>query len=238
MSALRSAYRPPVPLVSSDLYTPAAPSSGPTRPSVTSNTQYDPTDTATTVARLREFGRRTPAIDSLLAVLREDVRNDSRPERFSDFASRVNLDVAALASAAMDDQPDKPERWQVEVTVLGYDPEARTLSGMMHALGFAGQAEPPTITTHLQGEILSPGTDGLWTPKSAKALPLTEWGIKRAAQAGRHWASIGPFKDVTKEELTAKAADLKWLRRKTEGWVLMRWKETGFVNVARKLSTV
>lgn len=228
-SALRAAYAPPPPRSRSSMI-PLVP---PVPLSVTAP-QTAEIASSSTLGRLREFGRRPPAFESLLAVLREDVRDPNRPERFSDFANRVNLDVAALATAAMIDQPAKPERWSVEVTVLSYDPEARALTGLMHALGFAGQAEPPTITTHLQGEILSPGTDGLWTPTSAKSLPLTDWGIKRAAQAGRHWASIGPFKDVGKEELTAKAADLKWLRRKTKGWVLMRWKETGFVNVARK----
>lgn len=236
-SALRTAYAPlPAQLRSTPATVPLV-HPPPGQPTAAPGTSAQSETTDPTIPRLRELGRRPPAFESLLAVLREDVRDPSRPERFSDFASRVNLDVAALASAAMDDQgAAKAERWSVEVTVLSYDPAKRRMSGLMHALGFAGQAEPPTITTYLRGEILVPGVEGLWTPGSAKALPLTEWGVKRAAQVGRHWAGIGPFKDVGREELSRKAADLKWLRRKTDGWILMRWKETGFVNVSSKCS--
>ena len=92
----------------------------------------------------------------------------------------------------------------------------------MHAIGVP--ASPSEITTCFQGELINPIVDGL---RSRKWSKLSKMSIEM-----EYWCRIGPFRGMDVGELAVQAHDFSWLRDKTTGWILMRWKETDFVNVS------
>ncbi|KAL8283686.1 hypothetical protein RQP46_005481 [Phenoliferia psychrophenolica] len=113
------------------------------------------------------------------------------------------------------------EHWAVRVVIHTYEPSLRSLTGTMAALGVPDSLTQ--VTTFFKGEILDPDLDGLFTRK---------WGARRRDDVD-FWSRLGPFKGISRDELKARAGDPVWLRERSEGWVLMRWKEADFVNVTR-----
>lgn len=47
----------------------------------------------------------------------------------------------------------------------------------------------------------------------------------------RYWTKLGPFRGLSPDVLASHRHDSAWLESRTQGWIIMRWKELGFVNV-------
>ncbi|ORY56192.1 vacuolar import and degradation protein-domain-containing protein [Leucosporidium creatinivorum] len=117
------------------------------------------------------------------------------------------------------------EQWGVKVIIHTYSSLTHTITGLMHAVGVPSSPKP--ITTFFTGSTINiPAGEGLWSRSGMG-------GVKQASLDAEYWARLGPFKGVVgKEELMARSRDQRWLEEMTRGWVLMRWKEREFVNVA------
>ncbi|GAA5941108.1 hypothetical protein JCM3775_001308 [Rhodotorula graminis] len=147
----------------------------------------------------------------------------------------------------------EPESWSVKVTVLSYEPELKSLTGVMRAHGVAippvtvatsstsSDASPPPppvgdVTTFFSGSILHPIVDGLFCSPSPTGSG-GEFCVTRSSEA-ESWVQLGPFKGLTKRELLEGAKSRVWVEEKTRGWVLCRWKERDFVNVTANESSL
>ncbi|GAA5834078.1 hypothetical protein JCM9279_004209 [Rhodotorula babjevae] len=138
------------------------------------------------------------------------------------------------------------ESWSVKVTVLTYDPELKSITGLMRAHGVAippataasssSSAAVSDVTTFFSGSILHPILDGLFCSPSPTGSG-GEFHITRASEA-ESWIQLGPFKGLTKRELLEGAKNRAWVEERTRGWVLFRWKERDFVNVTAKESSL
>lgn len=112
---------------------------------------------------------------------------------------------------------------RAQVIIHTHDPTSHAITGMMHAVGVPSSPQP--ITTFFTGTTINlSGGEPLWSTKD------------RTKQDAEYWTKLGPFQGLSKEELKARVRDRSWLTEMTKGWVLMRWKERDFVNVARELS--
>lgn len=131
------------------------------------------------------------------------------------------------------------------MTILSYDPELKSLTGVMRAHGVAipastastaaGAPPPPVgdVTTFFSGSILHPILDGLFcspSPTGSGSAGGGEFHVTRASEA-ESWVQLGPFKGLAKGELLECAKSRTWVEERTRGWVLFRWKERDFVNV-------
>ncbi|GAA5911543.1 hypothetical protein JCM8208_006869 [Rhodotorula glutinis] len=144
------------------------------------------------------------------------------------------------------------ESWSVKVTILSYEPELKSLTGVMRAHGVAippataasstsTAASPPPppvgdVTTFFSGTILHPILDGLFCSPSPTGSG-GEFCVTRSSEA-ESWCQLGPFKGLTKRELLEGAKSRTWVEERTRGWVLCRWKERDFVNVTAKESSL
>ncbi|BGP28861.1 hypothetical protein JCM10296v2_000597 [Rhodotorula toruloides] len=129
------------------------------------------------------------------------------------------------------------ERWNVHVTIQSYEPMNKRISGFMRAFGIDGgapiSATYSDVTTHFSGDILHPIIDGLFASPSLTGSGGRTGSVKvtRALEA-ESWIQLGPFKGLSKADLLEKARSRQWIEEQTKGWILFRWKEQGFVNVA------
>lgn len=102
------------------------------------------------------------------------------------------------------------------------------------------------ITTFFTGSLISfspsastsdsnSGEPLLPTFPSSTTRSSTSLKAKQSSLEAEYWTKLGPFRArrTTREELKARAGDEMWLQEISKGWVLMRWKERDFVNVAR-----
>lgn len=91
------------------------------------------------------------------------------------------------------------------------------------------------ITTFFTGQILHPILDGLFTTPFPSRTEPAGWSIKprltRSHEADA-WVQIGPFKGMKSSELLEKGKDRQWVQEMAKGWLLCRWKEKEFINVA------
>ena len=98
--------------------------------------------------------------------------------------------------------------------------------GIMSAYGVPCLSSPcPLVTTAFTGEIIDIRRRGLWSAK--------KWRARREDDL-EHWGQLGPFKELEYEELRKKCDDFDWVEEIAENWILMRWKESAFVNVERQ----
>ncbi|BGP21670.1 vacuolar import/degradation protein Vid24 [Rhodotorula toruloides] len=129
------------------------------------------------------------------------------------------------------------ERWNVHVTIQSYEPMDKRITGFMRAFGIDGGAPVSAtysdVTTHFSGDILHPIIDGLFASPSLTGSggPAGSVKVTRAFEA-ESWIQLGPFKGLSKGELLDRAKSRQWVEEQTKGWILFRWKEQGFVNVA------
>ncbi|PRQ72644.1 Vacuolar import and degradation protein-domain containing protein [Rhodotorula toruloides] len=129
------------------------------------------------------------------------------------------------------------ERWNVHVTIQSYEPMNKRITGFMRAFGIDGGAPVSAaysdVTTHFSGDILHPIIDGLFASPSLTGSGGRTGSVKvtRAFEA-ESWIQLGPFKGLSKMDLLEKARSRQWIEEQTKGWILFRWKEQGFVNVA------
>ncbi|BGO92870.1 hypothetical protein JCM10020v2_004547 [Rhodotorula toruloides] len=129
------------------------------------------------------------------------------------------------------------ERWNVQVTIQSYEPMNKRITGYMRAFGIDGGAPVSAtysdVTTHFSGDILHPIIDGLFASPSLTGSGGRTGSVKvtRAFEA-ESWIQLGPFKGLSKADLLEKSRSRQWIEEQTKGWILFRWKEQGFVNVA------
>lgn len=116
----------------------------------------------------------------------------------------------------------------------------KRITGYMRAFGIDGGAPVSAtysdVTTHFSGDILHPIIDGLFASPSLTGSGGRTGSVKvtRAFEA-ESWIQLGPFKGLSKADLLEKSRSRQWIEEQTKGWILFRWKEQGFVNVAREL---
>jgi hypothetical protein len=114
----------------------------------------------------------------------------------------------------------------------------KRITGFMRAFGVEGGTPVSNnhsdVTTSFSGDILHPIIDGLFASPSLTGSGGRTGSVKvsRAVEA-ESWIQLGPFKGLSKAELLDKAKSRQWVEEQTRGWILFRWKEQGFVNVAR-----
>lgn len=112
----------------------------------------------------------------------------------------------------------------------------------------AAARETKDITTFFTGALISFSPPSSSSSSGEPLLPPAPPSGSRASLAqhfkqstleAEYWTKLGPFRSrgVTREELKARVGSgtegERWLNEVTSGWVLMRWKERDFVNVAR-----
>ncbi|KLJ11549.1 hypothetical protein EMPG_13256 [Blastomyces silverae] len=115
------------------------------------------------------------------------------------------------------------EHWPVKVTIHSVDYNTMTLSGTMEAYNIpdkTSNSQGAHITTFLEGEIIDFNTHSLET-KNFKASAEID---------GLYWRELGPFKDLSHNEIARNLVSKKWVtERLAKGWILMRWKERCFI---------
>lgn len=99
------------------------------------------------------------------------------------------------------------------------------------------------ITTFFTGQILHPILDGIFTIPAPSRINLAAGGWPTKSRLTRSheadgWVQVGPFKGMKSAELLDKGKDRQWIQEVSKGWVLCRWKEKEFVNVAGTQSLV
>ena len=142
-----------------------------------------------------------------------------------------------------------------QVSIDTYDPVQRQLSGFMaaHGITVASRTDVPIsahapttksdITTFFTGQILHPILDGIFTIPAPSRINLAAGGwpcksrLTRSHEADG-WVQVGPFKGMKSAELLEKGKDRQWIQEVSKGWVLCRWKEKEFINVAGTQSPV
>ncbi|KAK4705450.1 hypothetical protein P7C70_g742, partial [Phenoliferia sp. Uapishka_3] len=175
---------------------------------------------------------RTSAVDQVRRELDERVSRDDSlgleglREQVAILARRAALYGNPETTTTWPEESAETEHWAVRVVIHTYTPEKKTISGLMHALGVPHSTTQ--VTTYFIGDIIDPAVDGLYTRK---------WNARRKDDI-EYWTKLGPFKNVSKDELAERANDPLWLREQTDGWLLMRWKEADFVNVTKEDSTL
>ncbi|GAA5980069.1 hypothetical protein JCM10908_001521 [Rhodotorula pacifica] len=159
------------------------------------------------------------------------------------------MPAAGGPASASAPKEEERERWGVKVSIDTYDPVQRQLSGFMaaHGITVASRTDVPIsahspttksdITTFFTGQILHPILDGLFTIPPVGRLNLAGWPCKprltRSHEADG-WVQIGPFKGMKSGELLERGKDRQWVQEVSKGWILCRWKEKEFINVAAK----
>ena len=136
-----------------------------------------------------------------------------------------------------------------QVSIDTYDPVQRQLSGFMaaHGITVASRTDVPIsahapttksdITTFFTGQILHPILDGIFTIPAPSRINLAAGGwpcksrLTRSHEADG-WVQVGPFKGMKSAELLEKGKDRQWIQEVSKGWILCRWKEKEFINVA------
>ena len=100
-------------------------------------------------------------------------------------------------------------------------------NGIMSAYGVPSlSSSSPLVTTAFTGEIIDVRRKGLWSaPKKWRA---------RKQDDLEYWGQLGPFKDLDSELLRSNCDDFEWVEKIAENWILMRWKESAFINVERQ----
>ncbi|KAM0793571.1 hypothetical protein ACM66B_001007 [Microbotryomycetes sp. NB124-2] len=146
-------------------------------------------------------------------VLRHALRSDM---------GTISIATVAEDSASAAALEAKRQQWGVKVVIHSVSPNNDQVTGLMHAIGVP--ASPHDITTHFTGELIDPVVDGLRSRQWSSTV--------RMSTELEYWARIGPFRGMDTNELAVQAHDFHWLRDKTRGWILMRWKEKEFVNVS------
>ncbi|POY71449.1 hypothetical protein BMF94_5762 [Rhodotorula taiwanensis] len=168
-----------------------------------------------------------------------------QPEEAMETEFARNAPLPAGDPAAV----EEPERWGVKVSIDTYDPVQRSLSGFMAANGItvASRTDVPIsvhapttksdITTFFTGQILHPILDGLFTTPTSSRVSSSGWSVKpklTRSHEAEAWAQVGPFKGMKAADLLEKGKDRQWVQEASKGWVLCRWKEKEFINVAAK----
>lgn len=135
----------------------------------------------------------------------------------------------------------------LQVSIDTYDPVQRSLSGFMAANGItvASRTDVPIsvhapttksdIITFFTGQILHPILDGLFTTPTSTRVSSSGWSVKpklTRSHEAEAWAQVGPFKGMKAAEVLEKGKDRQWVQEASKGWVLCRWKEKEFINVA------
>ncbi|BGP12815.1 hypothetical protein JCM10213v2_000732 [Rhodosporidiobolus nylandii] len=162
-------------------------------------------------------------------------------QRAAERAGGPSVSRNAPAGRAAKSEPAEQERWGVKVVIQSYFPAEKTLSGIMRAQGVAppptasnpSPRPPQDVLTHFTGHIIDPVVDGLFvSPSPTGAGGNGDFKVSRRSEA-ESWThlQLGPFRNMTGEDLLRCAQSKEWCEEKTRGWVLWRLKERGFVNV-------
>ncbi|GAA6001756.1 hypothetical protein JCM10207_002299 [Rhodosporidiobolus poonsookiae] len=235
---------------SAPAFSPAAWSSSSLRPSPTSSSTTLADRTRALVA-LRANPQARSSRSSWRAVEEEMLaRAEGRSATGAGASAGAGTYAGAAGRGAAKRQWEEQEQWAVKVVIHTYDPAAKLLTGVMRAHGvppfpFGDSSSPssfaplPTsdVVTYFSGHIVDPLSDGLFASPSPTGAGGSEFKVSRASEA-ESWVQLGPFKGMEKAELVERAKSREWVEDKTQGWVLWRLKERGFVNVTEKDSAL
>ncbi|KAK4055118.1 hypothetical protein OIV83_000398 [Microbotryomycetes sp. JL201] len=131
-------------------------------------------------------------------------------------------DLSTVSIATVSNETEaKRQQWGVKVIINSVSNNNDQITGLMKAIGVP--SSPHDITTFFTGELINPIVDGLRSRQWSSTI--------RMSTELEYWARIGPFRGMQTSDLAVQAHDFHWLRDKTRGWVLMRWKEKEFINV-------
>ncbi|GAA5864506.1 hypothetical protein JCM3774_005149 [Rhodotorula dairenensis] len=205
-----------------------------------------------------------PGVVSVVLSDDFDPRQPPRPITSRNHGSVPTADRGGSSTRATRDhdkdseeaEEEPRERWGVKVSIDTYDPVQRQLSGFMaaHGITVASRTDVPIsvhspttksdITTFFTGQILHPILDGIFSapPVGSRTSNLVAGASRLCSSRSRltrsheadGWVQIGPFKGMRSGELLERAKDRQWIQEVSAGWVLCRWKEKEFINVAAK----